>query len=734
MVAVLLVCVLLSAAHATPDVAKDVEFLRSGVYKIGWPGVPGPLCVFGEEAFPVIVAEEGGQIVPIVAAARWGKGRLVAFPHDGYLGAVLETADTRRLMTNAILWAGAKETAQPSDVRVGVRHNANLVRRLQAWGFNAQLLNQPNWTAELPKCDVVISTLMDPAMPQTERAALEQFVRSKGGLISANLVWGFLQLHPGKDVNDLPGNQLFASAGITWADGYCSPPPGDLLAVDKLPPLYCHAARALDAVEEWSRTTRTFTNEELNVMTSALSKVFGSVPPPHQTRFTRLFQTLDANANSIPIPSRRRPVTEAAGVGRLLLTLHVWRQQRLPPPQVTADPAAAIFPGAVPTGAQRVTRRVQINTSVPAWHSTGLYAAPGELVTVRVAPQAADKGLSLQIGCHTDTLWHLNRWQRVPELVRRFKVNSSTMQIASAYGGLIYVDVPNNCKLGNVVVEISNAVDAPLFVLGKTDVNAWRTTIRNHPAPWAELATDKVIFTLPSGQVRHLDNPDALLRYWDSVLDAMADICAVPRQRVRPERVVFDEQIAAGYLHSGYPIMGPLNVGAEAVDLPTLQREGHWGIFHELGHNHQQGDWTFEGTGEVTNNVLVLYVLDTLLPHAKGHPAFTPEVRAQKTKTYKDGGTTFEDWKRDPFLALIMYRQLADAFGWDAFKKVFAEYRQLPPSARPKSDDEKRDQWMIRFSRAVGKNLAPFFEYWGIPTSAEARQAIGDLPPFTPPG
>ncbi len=48
------------------------------------------------------------------------------------------------------------------------------------------------------------------------------------------------------------------------------------------------------------------------------------------------------------------------------------------------------------------------------------------------------------------------------------------------------------------------------------------------------------------------------------------------------------------------------------------------------------------------------------------------------------------------------------------------------------SDDEKRVQWMVRFFRAVGKNLAPFFEYWGIPTSAKARQAMADLPVWMP--
>ena len=80
-----------------------------------------------------------------------------------------------------------------------------------------------------------------------------------------------------------------------------------------------------------------------------------------------------------------------------------------------------------------------------------------------------------------------------------------------------------------------------------------------------------------------------------------------------------------------------------------------------------------------------------------------------------------------------MYEQLQQAFGWDAYRRVFAEYLALPEAERPKSDDEKRDQWMVRFSREVGRNLGPFFETWGVPTSEAARNSIAELPTWMPP-
>ncbi len=49
--------------------------------------------------------------------------------------------------------------------------------------------------------------------------------------------------------------------------------------------------------------------------------------------------------------------------------------------------------------------------------------------------------------------------------------------------------------------------------------------------------------------------------------------------------------------------MTHLDAAPRMVDLATLLSKGEWGLFHELGHNHQSAAWTFDGTGEVTVNL-----------------------------------------------------------------------------------------------------------------------------------
>ena len=112
----------------------------------------------------------------------------------------------------------------------------------------------------------------------------------------------------------------------------------------------------------------------------------------------------------------------------------------------------------------------------------------------------------------------------------------------------------------------------------------------------------------------------------------------------------------------------------------------------------------------------------------------SPESIAKNRAAFLAAPDPFALWKRSPFLALIAYYELKQAFGWDAYKRVFAEYRDLPQGERPQSDDEKRDQWLIRMSKTVGRNLGPFFASWHIPTSDAARAAVADLPAWMPDG
>lgn len=407
---------------------------------------------------------------------------------------------------------------------------------------------------------------------------------------------------------------------------------------------------------------------------------------------------------------------------------------------LTGHPLAGAFPGEVPPETPRVVRTVQVDLARPGWHSTGLYAPPGGVIEVRPDPRRGVPGLGLRIGAHTDDLWHLPQWKRWPEIAAAVPVWSPATRYANPFGGPVYLDVPDRPAGGVVSVAVRGAIAAPWFVRGRTSLREWRRTLRNLPAPWAELEGRRIILTVPSSAVSALDDPETLLAFWDRAVEAQDALAGWgPAETRRPERLVCDVQIAAGYLHSGYPIMAHLDLAPAACDLDLLlssQHEYGWGPWHELGHNRQSDDWTFEGTREVTCNLFTLYVLKTLcgMPPSEARPDKLGGGRAALMRTYFAKPPSFARWGEDPFLALISYVQLVEEFGWEPFVRVFREYRALPDGERPRTDAAKRDQWLVRMSRATGRDLGPFYSAWGVPVSADARKQVAELPDWLPEG
>jgi hypothetical protein len=452
------------------------------------------------------------------------------------------------------------------------------------------------------------------------------------------------------------------------------------------------------------------------------------------------------------LPEPEKELSRNQKLDWAILTMQIRGQVYLPVDKVKAHPAAKAFPGAVDVKAKRVKKVVEIWTDRPGWRnkgwsaewwkkdwqSTGLYAAPGEIITVTVAEAATDTGLSIRIGAHSDRLWgqRHDKWRRAPEICRSFYVKDAVTKAANAFGGPIYIETPRDCTLGKFNVTIDGAIEMPWYIAGKTTSDEWKK-IRDNPAPWAELQTAKIVLTLPSEHVKGIDDPAELMEFWDGVMDSCADLLGKGHDRKRAERFVTDTQISGGLMHSGYPLMAGLDMGSTFVDKARIMRnEPHvWGLFHEIGHNHQNGLWVYRGTGEVTVNLFSLYIFEKMCglgPKDNVWGGAMLATREHRLKRYLDNGKNFHDWQSDPFLALYMYSMMQEDFGWEPFTKVFKEYRAADESELPKNDDDKRDQWMVRFSRMVGKNLGPFFDAWGVPTSQEAKKSISSLPPWMP--
>lgn len=457
---------------------------------------------------------------------------------------------------------------------------------------------------------------------------------------------------------------------------------------------------------------------------------------------------LSAPAPEEIAPSSKSPFIQPPEAGRAELHKSIRAYMSLEPGKFGAHPAAADFPGDVESK-DRVKRSVTYDpnlvhrwdtkagnapdraTGPDAWQETGLYAAPGEVVIVKADTLPSDCTCSIIVGCHRDNLFKLDKWNRFPQITRSFDLKPGENRIANAFGGQLFIQIkakgskiPESATTSTL--EFINAVDAPTFVLGKDTADSWSKS-RLSPAPWGTLVGKFAILHVQTSELRKIENPEPLLEWWDKALALEDDLVALVR--FAPERVVPDRQISAGFMHSGYPFMCILSASQkEIIDLPKLSTNGNWGFFHELGHNHQRHEWTFDGQGEVTCNFFSLYLMENLIgkPQGQGHPAMVnlDTMIAKRLGTPPNMG---------PFEQLASFVVLIKAHGWGPLRETLRSYStKIVPDAGRNDTAVLQSIFVARYGNAAKANVADYFTLLGYKVSDATRTALKDYPAFKP--
>lgn len=712
----------LEAIGADTDAAYAT--LTAGVTSVdGGAGTVSALVLHGPEAFPVLL-DESARVFG--AASRSGLGKVLAYGHDNYVTGTVKTGQAMKILLNAIPWMSNK-AAPVIGLESGL---TTLAATLQAAGYQTVYATP----SQLANVNVYINRGYT-VYSEADYTAIRNFVSSGGGLVVGAQAWSF-----SGDLMNFSANKMLLGTGIVITKAFDITAGID--AVSATPPNPLSSANyALTRLQDVSSGTANLSTAEQNFAASVVERAMTHLPLAVQDFYSQ--------ANSLlayePAVTSATPFVPANNIpGRLAVRIRHKLVTESPATAITAHPRAADFPGVVPTSVPRESVTVNVDAtyagrdsrysfsgaSVPVWRSTGAYANAGEMVNVTVPPALVNSGVAIQIGAHTDLLWNKTSWVRFPAIVRSYPITSTQMTVASAFGGLIYVTVPGGKSFGIQSVTLDNVVRAPLYVHGQTTLNDW-DTIRNYPAPWAEVGSDKMITIVPSQHVRNLANPDQVMNRWEQIMDAVADLAAISRTRVRPERYCADRDISNGYMHSGYPIMGPLSEAPNLVSYSNLAI--NWGFWHEVGHNHQWNPWVMQGTTESSVNWWSTYVSETVfnLPRATAHISLTPESRQTRTQSYVANGKQYATWGSDAWLPLEMYLQLQRWFGWQPFSQLNGDYLGLTTAQSPSADLAKVDAWTLRFAQKVGKNLAPFFvQTWGLPISQSVQDQMALLAPW----
>ena len=152
--------------------------------------------------------------------------------------------------------------------------------------------------------------------------------------------------------------------------------------------------------------------------------------------------------------------------------------------------------------------------------STGYYLPAGVEMTIEIIKGDFTRW-GLQIGSHTDQLYHFGSLERLPVVFTREYFKSNVTVTYSPFGGLVYLLSPQSGGGGTLTIKLSNVVVAPFYDLTQPDVVQQWPTRRNAPGLWSELSGKYVIFTGPSESVRHIQDPQPIVEFWDRVIELL---------------------------------------------------------------------------------------------------------------------------------------------------------------------------------------------------------------------
>jgi hypothetical protein len=151
----------------------------------------------------------------------------------------------------------------------------------------------------------------------------------------------------------------------------------------------------------------------------------------------------------------------------------------------------------------------------------------------------------------------------------------------------------------------------------------------------------------------------------------------------------------------------------------------------------QRDCWTPSGSEEITVNIFTLHAFNLVF---KQKPCLNRILKENLDRFDLDnlfesnkGTFTYENWSTNSYVGLLIYTQLIESFGWTAFKTIFREYESLSDREKIfKTDLDKWDQWICRFSNIVGLDISPLFYFWSIPYSSKPGTNLSDLRPWLP--
>lgn len=368
--------------------------------------------------------------------------------------------------------------------------------------------------------------------------------------------------------------------------------------------------------------------------------------------------------------------------------------------------------------------------------ATGLYAAPGAQLTLQV-----DGLMDPQHRAPRLLVGTFSRYADQGDPQEFSLASGSNKLTVGRFGGLVYLrhtaPVPplglNKLRFSFV----SGFVRTPFYVLGQSTKADWQAQLKAYTvAPDVVMQGQRsiMVFSRQNALAWQDTDQDYVLRTADRILDAEDAISGldndseIHRRNANPYLMT---QATDGWMYATN-FRAAFSAGAAQFAFTPLidgTAGDAWGVWHELGHLHQQ-NWSWDALGEVTVNIYSMAAERAL--RVTPHRLQQDQIWSRAVQPYLRLPAAQKNFNADAvdvWVRLYMFHQLWLAFGDNFFQQLHRQTRQERPDLP--DDVAKMRYFMVKACNISGQDLTGFFQTWGLRPQASVWAQIKalQLPP-----
>lgn len=361
-------------------------------------------------------------------------------------------------------------------------------------------------------------------------------------------------------------------------------------------------------------------------------------------------------------------------------------------------------------------KRLAQNFPASDFSPTGFYLPAGGTVVIDLSFTKGSHRPVLLVGTYS-------RYNNKPNPTT-YTLNAGRNNITDALGGIMYIRLFNDTPDTEIKLKFVSGFKAmPYFQIDKTTQAEWLAMLEKiNDVPDVQLVGKKTIITYSySNAIKYknedrkslIEKADRVINIEDSISGLFGnDVLDQPNQHkyLLTESDIPDYYMATTNYRTWYR-------NPDAVSAILLADNLTWGPWHELGHMHQQGAWTWNELTEVTVNIYSLAV----------QSAFGLTSRLKQENRWAEAGIylalpeaskNFNANSVSVWVRLCMFQQLKLAYGDEFYHNLHRTARR--ETAAPTTTDGKMKWFMIQSCKISKRNLSEFFKQWGIKLSSTA--------------